>query len=689
MSFDPSRFPVLAARAEEQRELTALRKAQPPVRTARVQPDFAVQVLNVVQTVAQALCDYRPLRIALANLGDAGGAASGFEYESQGEFKNPFILISKMDFRRKAVHPYFLDAYAGFACHETAHLHHSRLTLTAIAKKKHSPMALYINVWEDDRIERKLQQEHPATIPYIEAARQLFLVTDIRRQFLVEWQNLDEIDRYQTLLFGFVRSPATVVKINHGWIDATGENPLDDFEKWFPKNPDTEKDVLLYAKRTKRLVDRFRAKYPSNARELARWLQKKRPVLLDTSRIAEQLFRDIMNSFHTEKHSDSNKRSFFVEHEIDRLKEIVPTVEAGKFRKELDDVVSRIEDIVTKSSRPEKLPPSLRNAIDKHAKAIREKMLRKHIPLPKQNVFEQLIKGSQGIISRGFNNSEIKSITEGFRLHFSGNLFEFDEFQVPVVGVVSSHNAVHVYENSLRKQMEEIRALQSYIRKLSRDDKPDMSYQRRNGTLDPRQVARGTFSERIFRTKIEKQEIPVREIVLLLDQSGSIYGEARTVFNSAVLLVEAFRGIRGYQTVIYSHSTSEECRGPIVYHYGHNNIREALPEYVLEHDRFKGNIDNVAIQAVAAAREKTTGAMRKRLLVVISDGEPCGYNAVERTRDVVEELRRKYWRVVNIAVGTGDNFDDIYGKEHTARSSFKGLAHNLGRIVYRELQGFY
>jgi hypothetical protein len=173
----------------------------------------------------------------------------------------------------------------------------------------------------------------------------------------------------------------------------------------------------------------------------------------------------------------------------------------------------------------------------------------------------------------------------------------------------------------------------------------------------------------------------------LLDQSGSIRHNASIVFDAAVLITEAFRGAHGYRTFIYSHST--DFKAPIVYTYEcGQDIREALPEYINEQGRFWDNLDDLAIRAVASIRERITGRSKKRLLIVISDGKPCGVNGIENTRNAVEQLRKNRWKIINVAVGTSGKFDEIYGEKYTAKSSFNGLAHNLGRIVYRELQGF-
>ena len=88
------RFPVLAARMAKQQELVRNREAVEPLRYVQKYPSCAAQILHVVRTVSYALCDIRPLRIALAEIGETGSAACGYDPDG-----TPRILVSWKNFK--------------------------------------------------------------------------------------------------------------------------------------------------------------------------------------------------------------------------------------------------------------------------------------------------------------------------------------------------------------------------------------------------------------------------------------------------------------------------------------------------------------------------------------------------------------------------------------------------------------
>ena len=659
-------LPVLLTRTKEQHSLIKIAQQYLPIRLLKARPDSTIQIVHVVQMVAQALYPLRPLDIALASKTDITAAASGFAIPDKQA--RPYIVISKGKFD-VADSKFLLDAYAGFAAHESGHLLYSKNLISMLLAERKKGIWLtralvsfktYTNIWEDDRMERRLAQDVPATIPYLEAARAFFIDRELTNT-AKEWQNLDEIDKYRALFFAFVRSPLRLLDTLPLWHDVTGHNPIDDFECHFAKPPETEEDVFRYAKQIIHLLEVHRTKYPQNAEQLLQWLETHDPDAVDCSRITAQLYRDILNAHHKECTEDSTQESCITD-EINSLRNIPRKsgVRSKTFKCELAAVIKQLEM---------ESPTSPREGT-----------------VLSQGIISKFLRASGSIVSQGFSRNEINMFREQIQ-SMTATTFEVDGVSVPVIPVTTHEHPV-LYDTAVKNLENEIKVLKMYIRRLTPTDcRHEILHQRRRGKIDPRHLARALYSEHIFRTISHAQPLQEKEIVLLLDQSGSIVLHRQTVFNAVVFLVEGFRDASGFRLAIYSHST-EESDEPVVYSYNEQkDHREVLGEYVHAKHWFRNNYDNYAIQTVAAVRNVKTGTSRKRLLVVVSDGLPCGMNGIEKTREAVEQLRRKNWRVINVAIGTQGNFDKIYGKEYTAQSSTDGLAHNLGRIVLRELQG--
>lgn len=691
MPIDLEKFPALAARAKEHEELWFFRRRRPPIRKLQQKPSIAAQALHIAKTVAHALSDVGPIRVELANLDSVGAAASGFGDIT--DFSKPFILLSNSGFEH-ADDPLFADAIAGFASHEVGHLMHTRAIFkkNTTKRKKASSTAAYLNLWEDDRIDRLIADKFPATIAYLEAARFLYITKPVRRQLIVEWESsLDEIQKFETLLFAFVRTPRTLVQFNHAWLDAFGENPFEEFERFFPRSPETEEEVILYAKRAKRLVDNFRAKHPANAAQLQDFLEKNHIDSFDSARITRQLLNDLFDTLRREYLSPSKKRRFFPKTEIERLRKIARKLNPYFIlTEEIEGIADQFEALnaeISLKARP--VSSEFRGPMARLERLANKVRVNQHIPKRKTSAIEIFLKKTQDVISKGFSDAEIKSAEAELSLHFAPAAFNFAGKNVAVVQTVGNPKNAILYDDAVLRQADEIASLRSRMQKLARDSRPEILRQRRRGRIDARQLARASFSERIYQIKTEPQCVKENEveILVLLDQSGSIQANARTVFDAAVLLYEACN-VRGFRPVIYSHSTVDPIHDqPVVYTY-ESEIRALLPEYLIKNERFIGNCDEKAIQAVAAIREGKTGRSRKRLLIVISDGQPCGQgDPVENTRQAVEALRRRHWHVIGVAVGNEGCCNEIYGANYTIESTFEGLGHSLGMLLQRVLRG--
>jgi hypothetical protein len=124
------------------------------------------------------------------------------------------------------------------------------------------------------------------------------------------------------------------------------------------------------------------------------------------------------------------------------------------------------------------------------------------------------------------------------------------------------------------------------------------------------------------------------------------------------------------EVAVYGH-TADIIGGTEVIIYRGKTFTEPITllgprlKFLLQTERLCQNRDGYAIVYLA---KKMTNTQRKRLMIVISDGEPCapGYSGSagdNHTRSVVEEVRRKGIEVMSISISKEAKIanDRIYG----------------------------
>lgn len=218
------------------------------------------------------------------------------------------------------------------------------------------------------------------------------------------------------------------------------------------------------------------------------------------------------------------------------------------------------------------------------------------------------------------------------------------------------------YEHALASVKQLIPSMRAAIpqvgasRKLKRRD-------RTAGRLDSRRIALAGVSPRIFHTTTEIARAGV-SIGLLLDASGSMRGNRETVARkTAVLITEAFASDPRVQLSVFSHSSpynrDDECS--IHVHFG---AHQKDPVGIGAYTAAAMNFDDAAIETCHEILVKTSPAASKRILLVVSDGQPCGEyphcSAVQSSAEAVKAARKTGTTVIGIGID-GRYCNDIYG----------------------------
>ena len=166
---------------------------------------------------------------------------------------------------------------------------------------------------------------------------------------------------------------------------------------------------------------------------------------------------------------------------------------------------------------------------------------------------------------------------------------------------------------------------------------------------------------RYFENTATKRDIPETAVGILIDQSGSMYGEQiRCATYAAMGMYKTLAELEHFDVAVYGHtSTYDEV---IINRYIDFGFKPKDPIKVLAGIYSDGgNIDEVAVTALG---ERLKSQMvDKKIMIIISDGLPHSMigHAKTRLRDLVKEYVKDGFNVFVAALGSDKaNIDKVY-----------------------------
>ena len=199
----------------------------------------------------------------------------------------------------------------------------------------------------------------------------------------------------------------------------------------------------------------------------------------------------------------------------------------------------------------------------------------------------------------------------------------------------------------------------------------------RSGMLDTGKIAeafQGVPTVYMREGQVKSDRIAV---CILIDESGSMYGEGETAArDTAVLLNEAIGTLQNVDLYIYGHSTDG---GTALYIYRENIYR---PKYALGGtDSRWGNNDGTAIREAAARVRKYT--KENVLFFMISDGAPN--ESVEEVRQAVLDVEKQGFDIVAVSIEPQYDPSLMYHR-NVNLSDMSRLAVDLGKMVKKAIE---
>lgn len=194
---------------------------------------------------------------------------------------------------------------------------------------------------------------------------------------------------------------------------------------------------------------------------------------------------------------------------------------------------------------------------------------------------------------------------------------------------------------------------------------------------------------KVFYKNALPSDTPELAVALLLDESGSMWGERSDYARAAGIILQDFCTSLGIPVMVYGHST--EGSAVMLYSYAEFDSIDGDDRYRLMDVKARSNNrDGAALRFVAEQLAKRPEEVK--LLILVSDGQPCdswyyGSAAEEDLRGIKLEYRRR--GIIFIAAAIGDDKPDIeriYGDSFLDITDLTQLPVKLTNMVKRYIR---
>jgi len=226
-------------------------------------------------------------------------------------------------------------------------------------------------------------------------------------------------------------------------------------------------------------------------------------------------------------------------------------------------------------------------------------------------------------------------------------------------------------EKYLKKFKKEIQSISKCLLFRNTDSSVE-DYGHENGAIDENSLHKLAYNDyRIYSEKTIKSKKNIA-ICLLVDESGSMMDRCRINLAKEVAFVlsEAMKSVSGLKVCIYGHTAQTENNEDIDITC-YKTFDQQDTSSIFEMNAKQQNLDGHAIKYVAKKFAEDSFSFDKRIMFIISDGEPEGYGyssdpAIKHTGSVCEFCRKKM-SIDIIGIGIDNAFstttaEKLYGK---------------------------
>lgn len=220
----------------------------------------------------------------------------------------------------------------------------------------------------------------------------------------------------------------------------------------------------------------------------------------------------------------------------------------------------------------------------------------------------------------------------------------------------------------------------------SRFNRSSEVFELNSGILDEDEIYSISFNKNVF---FEEEPSPGYNLDfgILIDESGSMGGERIEQAKTAALaLALALNNNQHINLFIYGHTADLSNEPVSMYCYIDSVQRINDLQKLFSIQSRSCNADGFAIAKMGEILKK--GKARKKVLVVVSDGQPSarnygGQSGIKHTAEMVKNLEKAGMFVIQISIGDGLNSKEMF--QHYIPYSTEDLGKNLKKVLLKNL----
>ena len=253
-----------------------------------------------------------------------------------------------------------------------------------------------------------------------------------------------------------------------------------------------------------------------------------------------------------------------------------------------------------------------------------------------------------------------------------------------IVTVSDKNKAMQIYNMIEENLHTGIRMMTNKMREIFRNDLEETVY-KNSGRVDFNRVYGGKMTSRVFDKIKEPENKSDFSILLLIDESGSMYGEkAEAARKCAIALTEVFQNLN---IPIYIIGFTADMNGYDVIHnhYVTWNSNKNNKCSLINIGGHCCNCDGYSIRYAGQIIKKRNSA--HKLMIVISDGQPASslYNTKNGIIDTINAIKevKRYTNVLGVLIGNSDVdlLHKMYGNDFMHVSKVEDLYSTLARKI--------
>lgn len=238
--------------------------------------------------------------------------------------------------------------------------------------------------------------------------------------------------------------------------------------------------------------------------------------------------------------------------------------------------------------------------------------------------------------------------------------------------LIAEEGNMSKFDSVLKKHSSAIRSIRNGLSFRNNSMKMP-SYGHRSGDID---------ENALFKIKMNDDRIMLRSdtiseksiaVCLLVDESGSMGGErVRNARDVAITLSSALSGISGIVTSVYGHTAEENVSGCTIREYF--TPRNPNLSSCMGMSGRNENHDGFAIQHTANAFYRDYGTYDRKIMFVISDGQPAGScyggSTARKHMKKVSDACRSKLGVEVYGIGIDNAYENRHGNEMYGQDNF-------------------